>query len=106
MTDVQMREGLVTGELVTVDAAKLDQLINAVSDWQQRAEAAEQALAEVKLRLLDAQVARTIWMERSKANAAEYNAAYDAMCEIGEMLDCAEDWAAIKAALKDGNDER
>jgi len=101
MTDVQMREGLVTGELVTVDAAKLDQLINAVSDWQQRAEAAEQALADAKSRLLDAQAARTIWMERSKANAAEYNAAYDAMCEIGEMLGCAEDWAAIKSALKE-----
>ena len=62
---------------------------------------AEQALAEAKLRLLDAQAARTIWMERSKANAAEYNVAYDAMCEIGEMLGCAEDWAAIKAALKE-----
>ena len=62
---------------------------------------AQQALAEAKLRLLDAQAARTIWMERSKANAAEYNAAYDAMCEIGEMLGCAEDWAAIKAALKE-----
>ena len=62
---------------------------------------AEQALADAKSRLLDAQVARTIWMERSKANAAEYNAAYDAMCEIGEMLGCAEDWAAIKAALKE-----
>ena len=61
----------------------------------------QQALAEAKLRLLDAQAARTIWMERSKANAAEYNVAYDAMCEIGEMLGCAEDWAAIKAALKE-----
>ena len=62
---------------------------------------AEQALAEAKLRLLDAQAARTIWMERSKANAAEYNVAYDAMCDIAQMLDCAEDWPAIKAALKE-----
>lgn len=61
----------------------------------------KQALADAKSRLLDAQAARTIWMERSKANAAEYNVAYDAMCEIGEMLGCAEDWAAIKAALKE-----
>lgn len=61
----------------------------------------KQALAEAKLRLLDAQVGRTIWMERSKANAAEYNAAYDAMCDIAQMLDCAEDWAAIKSALKE-----
>ena len=38
-------------------------------------------------------------MERSKANAAEYNEAYDAMCEIARMLDCAEDWAAIKGKL-------
>ena len=67
----------------------------------QRADAAEQALADAKSRLLDAQAARTIWMERSKANAAEYNVAYDAMCEIGEMLGCAEDWAAIKTALKE-----
>ena len=101
MTDVQMREGLVTGELVTVDTAKLDQLINAVSDWQQRAEAAEQALAEAKSRLLHTQAGLTVWMERSKANARELDAAYDAMCEIGEMLGCAEDWAAIKAALKE-----
>lgn len=56
-------------------------------------------LAEAKARLLDAQGARTIWMERSKSNAAEYDAAYDAMCDIGKMLDCAEDWAAIKSAL-------
>ena len=61
----------------------------------------KQALADAKSRLLDAQAARTIWMERSKANTAEYNVAYDAMCEIGEMLGCAEDWAAIKAALKE-----
>ena len=72
-----------------------------VKHWSQRAEAAETALADAKSRLLDAQAARTIWMERSKANAAEYNVAYDAMCEIGEMLGCAEDWAAIKSALKE-----
>lgn len=101
MTDVQMREGLVTGDLVTVDAAKLDQLINAVSDWQQRAEAAEKALAEAKSRLLDAQAGRTIWMERAKANSKELDEAHDAMCDIGKMLGCSEDWAAIKAAITD-----
>ena len=62
---------------------------------------AEQALAEAKLRLLDAQAARTIWMERSKANAAEYNEAYDAMCDIAKTLGCAEDWAAIKGKLEE-----
>ena len=67
----------------------------------QRAEAAEKALADAQSRLLHTQAGLTIWMERSKANAAEYNEAYDAMCEIGEMLGCAEDWAAIKAALKE-----
>jgi hypothetical protein len=38
-------------------------------------------------------------MERSKANACELNEAYDAMCDIAQMLDCAEDWPSIKAAL-------
>ena len=71
----------------------------------QRAEAAEKALADAKSRLLDAQAARTIWMERSKANAAEYNVAYDAMCEIAQMLDCAEDWAAIKGKLAEAQKE-
>ena len=61
----------------------------------------KQALAEAKLRLLDAQAARTIWMERSKANAYGLDAAYAAMCDIAQMLDCAEDWAAIKSALKE-----
>jgi len=65
----------------------------------QRAEAAEKALAEAKFRLLDAQAARTIWMERSKANARELDEAYDAMCEMAKTLDCAEDWAAIKGKL-------
>jgi hypothetical protein len=71
----------------------------------QRAEAAEAALAETKFRLLDAQAARTIWMERSKANAKELDEAYDAMCEMAKTLDCAEDWAAIKAKLR-GRNER
>ena len=101
MTDVQMREGLVTGELVTVDAAKLDQLINAVPDWQQRAEAAETELADAKSRLAHTQAGLTIWMERSKSNARELDEAYDAMCDIGKMLGCSEDWAAIKAAITD-----
>jgi hypothetical protein len=38
-------------------------------------------------------------MERSKANAKELDEAYDGMCEIAQMLDCAEDWPSIKAAL-------
>ena len=67
----------------------------------QRAEAAEKALADAQSRLLHTQAGLTIWMERSKSNAAEYNAAYDAMCDIAQMLDCAEDWAAIKSALKE-----
>ena len=40
-------------------------------------------------------------MERSKSNARELDEAYDAMCDIAQMLDCAEDWAAIKSALKE-----
>ena len=62
---------------------------------------AEQALAEAKSRLLHTQAGLTVWMERSKSNARELDEAYDAMCEIAQMLDCAEDWAAIKAALKE-----
>ena len=88
MTDAEMVEEVV-------------RLHEWVKHWSQRAEDAKTALAEAKLRLLDAQAARTIFMERSKANAAECDAAYDAMCEIGEMLGCAEDWAAIKSALKE-----
>ena len=65
----------------------------------QRAEAAAKALADAQSRLAHTQAGLTIWMERSKANAAEYNAAYDAMCDIAQMLDCAEDWAAIKGKL-------
>ena len=67
----------------------------------QRAEAAEKALADAQSRLLHTQAGLTIWMERSKANAAEYNEAYDAMCEIAKTLDCAEDWAAIKGKLEE-----
>lgn len=67
----------------------------------QRAEAAEKALADAQSRLAHTQAGLSIWMERSKANAAEYNEAYDAMCDIAQMLDCAEDWAAIKSALKE-----
>lgn len=65
----------------------------------QRAEAAEKALADAQSRLAHTQAGLSIWMERSKANAAEYNAAYDAMCDIAKTLDCAEDWAAIKGKL-------
>ena len=56
-------------------------------------------LAAMQSRLADTQAGLTIWMERSKANAREFDAAYDAMCDIAQMLDCAEDWPAIKAAL-------
>ena len=56
-------------------------------------------MTQLQSRLLDAQAARTIWMERSKANAKEVDEAYDAMCDIAQMLDCAEDWPSIKAAL-------
>ena len=59
----------------------------------------EALMEALQLRLLDAQAGRTIWMERSKANARELDEAYDAMCEIAQMLDCAEDWPSIKAAL-------
>ena len=68
-------------------------------ELKRRAETAEAALAAMQSRLLDAQAGRTIWMERSKANAHEFDAAYDAMCDIAQMLDCAEDWPSIKAAL-------
>ena len=71
----------------------------------QRAEAAEKALADAQSRLLHTQAGLTIWMERSKSNAAEYNEAYDAMCEIARMLDCAEDWAAIKGKLAEAQKE-
>tara|TARA_R110002126_G_scaffold9651_1_gene43337 strand:- start:201 stop:662 length:462 start_codon:yes stop_codon:yes gene_type:complete len=67
----------------------------------QRAEAAEKALAEAQSRLLHTQAGLTIWMERSKANARELDEAYDAMCDIAQKLDCAEDWVSIKAALKE-----
>jgi hypothetical protein len=60
---------------------------------------AEAERAALQSRLLDTQAGLTIWMERSKANAKECDAAYDAMCDIAQMLDCAEDWPAIKAAL-------
>ena len=56
-------------------------------------------MAQLQTRLLDAQASQTIWMERSKANAKELDEAYDAMCDIAQMLDCAEDWPSIKAAL-------
>jgi hypothetical protein len=59
----------------------------------------EALIAQLKSRLLDAQVARTIWMERSKANAKQLDEAYDAMCDIAQVLECAEDWPSIKAAL-------
>jgi hypothetical protein len=59
----------------------------------------EALMEALQLRLLDAQASRTIWMERSKANAKELDEAYDAMCEIAQMLDCAEDWPSIKTAL-------
>jgi len=59
----------------------------------------EALIAQLQSRLLDAQASRTIWMERSKDNARELNEAYDAMCDIAQMLDCAEDWPSIKAAL-------
>jgi hypothetical protein len=59
----------------------------------------EALMEALQLRLLDAQAGRRIWMERSRANAKELNEAYDAMCEIAQMLDCAEDWLSIKAAL-------
>ena len=51
----------------------------------------EALMEALQLRLLDAQAGRRIWMERSRANAKELNEAYDAMCEIAQMLDCAED---------------
>ena len=60
---------------------------------------AKQALAEAKSRLLHTQAGLTVWMERSKANARELDEAYDAMCEIAQKLDCAEDWVSIKSAL-------
>jgi hypothetical protein len=69
------------------------------TELNRRAETAEAALAAMQSRLLDAQAGRTIWMERSKANAKELDEAYDAMCDIAQMLDCAEDWPSIKAAL-------
>lgn len=56
-------------------------------------------LAAMQSRLADTQAGLTIWMERSKANAHECDAAYDAMCDIAQMLDCAEDWPSIKTAL-------
>jgi len=56
-------------------------------------------MEQLQSRLLDAQASRTIWMERSKANAKELDEAYDAMCDIAQMLDCAEDWLLIKVAL-------
>jgi hypothetical protein len=59
----------------------------------------EALMAQLQSRLLAAQAARTIWMERSKGNAKELDEAYDAMCDIAQMLDCAEDWPSIKAAL-------
>ena len=68
-------------------------------ELKRRAETAEAALAAMQSRLLDAQVGRTIWMERSKANAHELDEAYDAMCNIAKTLGCAEDWPSIKAAL-------
>ena len=55
----------------------------------------EAFIAQLQSRLLDAQASRTIWMERSKANAKELDEAYDAMCDIAQMLDCAEDWPSI-----------
>lgn len=72
-----------------------------VQHWSQRAEAAETALADAQSRLLHTQAGLTIWMERSKSNARELDEAYDAMCEMAKTLDCTEDWAAIKAALKE-----
>jgi hypothetical protein len=59
----------------------------------------EALMAQLQSRLLDAQAGRTIWIERSKANAKELDEAYDAMCDIAQVLDCAEDWPSIRAAL-------
>ena len=70
-----------------------------IQDLKRRAETADAALAAMQSRLLDTQAGLTIWMERSKANAKELDEAYDAMCDIAQMLDCAEDWPSIKAAL-------
>ena len=70
-----------------------------VKHWSQRVEAAETELADAKSRLAHTQAGLTIWMERSKSNARELDEAYDAMCDIAQMLDCAEDWAAIKGKL-------
>jgi len=59
----------------------------------------EALMAQLQARLRDTQAGLTIWMERSKTNARELDEAYDAMCDIAQMLDCAEDWPSIKAAL-------
>ena len=82
-------------------AACVTALREANADLIQRAEAAEKALADAQSRLAHTQAGLSIWMERSKANAAEYNEAYDAMCDIAKTLDCAEDWAAIKGKLEE-----
>jgi len=59
----------------------------------------EALMAQLQARLRDTQAGLTIWMERSKTNARELDEAYDAMCDIAQMLDCAADWPSIKAAL-------
>ena len=59
----------------------------------------EALMAQLQSSLLDAQASRTNWMKRSKAQTKELDEAYDAMCDIAQMLDCAEDWLLIKVAL-------